>query len=162
MEEVLPDMTAGDVTRAMEAIKSGKRLEAEVGIALITGYYSPQKEWAKIEDAYKEFFKNVPELRFAPQYILEHAWTLYKLGKFDKSLARTEDAEKYFNNLSEGQSTFEFRARLLECRAWASEGRYRASVSKGEDDNIQELWRRRAVQAWEALINLLEQINGKG
>ncbi len=156
VEEVVPDMTAGDVTRALEGIKSGKRLDAEVGMALITAYYTPLKEWGKILDAYKELFNNVPELRFDPRHILEHAWTLYKLGKFEKAIARTQDAEIYFHNLAEGQSTLEFRARLLECRAWCYEGSYRKSISQGDDDETVALWRSRALQAWKAYRDLLK------
>ncbi len=162
VEEVVPDMTAGDVTRALEGIRSGRRLDAEVGMALITAYYTPLKEWSKILDAYKELFKNVPELRFDPRHILEHAWTLYKLGKYEEALARAEEAETYFHNLAEGQSTLEFRARLLECKAWCYEGQYRNSVAQGEDDDVVALWRSRALQAWEAYRDLLKPYEDKG
>ena len=162
VEEVVPDMTAGDVTRALEGVKSGKRLDAEVGMALITAYYTPLKEWGKILDAYKELFKNVPELRFDPRYILEHAWTLYKLGEYEKAIKRTEDAELHFDNLTKGQSTLEFRARLLECRAWCYEGSYRKSVSQGDDDETVALWRSRALQAWEAYRDLLKPHEKEG
>lgn len=162
VEEVVPDMTAGDVTRALEGIKSGKRLDAEVGMALITAYYTPLKEWSKILDAYKELFKNVPELRFDPRYILEHAWTLYKLGEYEKALKRTEDAELHFDNLAKGRSTLEFRARLLECRAWCYEGLYRKSIAQGGDDETVALWRSRALQAWTAYRDLLKPHENEG
>jgi tetratricopeptide (TPR) repeat protein len=161
VDAALADMTLKDINEALKAINSGRRLEAEVGIALVIGYYTRQKEWTKIDDAFRQFFQAVPELRFDPSYILEHGWTLMKMGQFQKSIDKTWEAEKYFQNLAPGQPTLEFRARLLECRAWSSEGLFRESVAKGADDDETALWRQRAVQAWEAYRDLLQPMAEK-
>lgn len=154
VQSALPDLTEKDITEALKAISLGRRLEAEVGMAVITGYYTNLKEWPKIDDAYKQLFQNVPELRFDPTHLLEHAWTLMKMGQFQKSIDRATEAERYFSNLTAGQSTELHRARVIECRAWSYEGLFRDAVAKGNDEDT-ALYRKRTVKEWEDFKDLL-------
>lgn len=157
VQTALPDMTEKDVTEAVKAISLGRRLEAEVGMALITGYYTNLKDWLKIEDAYKQLFQSVPELRFSPKHLVEHAWTLMKMGQFQKSIDRANEAERFFTNLAPGESTILHRARVMECRAWSYEGLFRDAVAKSNDDDT-TLYRKRAVKEWEDFRDLLKPL----
>lgn len=157
VQSALPDVTEKDVAEAVRATQSGKRLEAEVGMAIITGYYTNLKEWRKIEEQYKNLFIAVPELRFDPTHLLEHAWAMMKLGTFQKSVERATEAERYFSNLPTGVDPTLHRARVLECRAWSYEGLFRESVAKGNDEDT-ALYRERAIKEWEDFRDLLKPL----
>lgn len=159
VQSALPDVTEKDVNEAIRATQSGKRLEAEVGMAIITGYYTNLKEWRKIEEQYKNLFIAVPELRFDPTHLIEHAWALMKMGTFQKSVERATEAERYFSNLPNGADPTLHRARVLECRAWSYEGLFRESVAKGNDEDT-ALYRERAIKEWEDFRDLLKPLTG--
>lgn len=155
LELIMPDVTEKDLAEANKAIQLGRRLEAEVGIAILVAWYTNSKEWQKIEDTYKQAFQAVPELRFDPSHLIEFSWATMKLGQFQKALDRASDAERNFANLASGQDTVRHRARVIECRAWSAEGLFRDAVARGDDEAV-ALQKQRAIQEWEAFKTLIE------
>lgn len=160
LELIMPDVTEKDLAEATKAIQLGRRLEAEVGLAILVAWNTNTKEWSKIEDAYKQAFQAVPELRFDPSHLIEFAWATMKMGQFQKAFDRANEAERNFANLPQGQDTIRHRARVIECRAWSAEGLFRDAVAKGDDEAV-ALQKQRAIQEWEAFKALLEPYEGK-
>ena len=133
-------------------------MDAEVAIALLTLNYTSKQDWRLLEDAYRQLFRAVPELASDPAYLLEHAVALLKLEEYRASLDEARTAETYFRALPAGQRTLEHRARLAECRAWASEGLSRKSEAAGVSDaELREL-DLLALRAWDSYITLLLQM----
>ena len=157
IQRAFAQLTEQDVQESLTAILSGRRLDAEVAMALLTLRYTADGEWRLLEEAYRQLFRSVPELASNPAYLLEHAVSLLKLENYRASLAEARVAETYFRALPAGQLTLEHRARLAECRAWASEGLSRQSEATGvSDEELREL-DMLALRAWDEYIALLQK-----
>lgn len=155
VKSAVPKMTEADVSEAYKAILSGKRLRAEVGIALLTGYYSEKEAWDEIDRAYGQLFDQVPELSVDPRYILERAIANMKSGRYQDALDMALQADKYFRQLPVGQSSLYHQARLAECQAWSYEGLARQAIKQvGSEEQVTKL-ENRAIESWRTYITLM-------
>lgn len=158
VEQAFAEMTDQDVQEAFAAVVAGRRPDAEVGIALLTLHFTRIEAWRLLEDAYRQLFRSAPELSTDPLYLLEHALSLLKLERYREALTEVGAAETHFRGLPTGRQTLAHRARVAECRAWATEGLARQSEALGTSDADLRQLDLQALRAWEGYVALVRQL----